>query len=108
MQGDPVGAGRVDRGVAVEGVGVVATPLLVRADDLDEAGTGGVGPQVHLGRHLEDGEHPLVGLEQGVGLVGQLLDHAGVRRGHGLEQLAEGLLGLGRHVFPPHSAWRRS
>ena len=69
FEDDPVGPLRVDRREEVEGVGVVATPLLVGADDLSETGPGGVGPDVHVGRHLENGEEPLVGLEQAVAVV---------------------------------------
>ena len=66
----PVGAGRIDRGVLVEGVGVVPAPLLVRPHDLDEAGPGPVGPHLGLQADVQDGEHPPVALEDG-GLVRQ-------------------------------------
>ena len=64
--------------------------------------------RLHLGRHLQDREDPLVGLEQRGLVVRQLLDHAGVGGAHLVEQLGEGRLGLGRHLPPGVSAWVRS
>ena len=108
LHGHPVGACWVDRRKAVERIGVVTAPFLVRADDLHEAGSCRVRPQIHLGGHLQDGEDPLVGLEQSGGVVRQLLDHARVGGGDHVQQLGEGRLRLGRHVPPGVSVWRRS
>ena len=82
LEDDPVGPLRVDRGIEVEGVGVVAAPFLVGAHDLNEAGPGGVGPDVHVGRHLQNGEEPLVGFEEAVEVIvgGELLDQPLVGR----------------------------
>ena len=89
----PVGAAGVDGRVLVEGVGVVAAPLLVRTDDVDEARVGGVGPHVGVERDLQDREDPFVPLEhrllvpgcvgavvelrlQGTQLVDELAEHS--------------------------------
>ena len=107
LEGDPVGPFRVDRGVEVEGVGVVAAPFLVGADDLDETGAGGVGPDVHVGCHLQYGEEPFVCFEQAVAVVvgGELLDQPLVSGTHLRQQLGECLLRLRRHRPPGFSPW---
>ena len=58
-----IGPTRVDGGVLVEGVGVVAAPFSVGAHDVHEAGLGGIGPHVGVEPHRQDGEDPLVALE---------------------------------------------
>ena len=65
---DAVGPGRIDGRVLVEGVGVVAPPLPVGADDVDEAGAVLVRPHLGVEADGQDGEDPLVTLEH-AGLV---------------------------------------
>ncbi len=91
--------GRIDRREAVEGIGIVAPPLLVGTDDLDEAGAGRIGPDLRVGGHLEDGQQPLVGFEQAllVTRAGQLIDQASMLCSELLQQLREHRFGLGGH-----------
>jgi hypothetical protein len=51
------------RGVLVESVGVVAPPLPVGTDDVDEAGAVLVRPHLGVEPDGQDGEDPLVTLE---------------------------------------------
>jgi hypothetical protein len=68
----PVGAAGVNGCVLVEGVGVVAAPLLVRADNVDEARVARIGPHVGVERDLQDREDPLVALEDGLLVPGRI------------------------------------
>ena len=108
VEAHPVRAGRIDRRVAVEGIGIVSAPLHVRTNDLDEAGPGLVSPHVDQSRNLQDRQDPLVCLEQGGLVIGQLLDHVRVGRLHLGEQLIEGRFCLSRHLSPGIRRGRRS
>ncbi len=92
----PVRTGRIDGRVLVVRVGVVATPLLVRPDDVHEPWIVGVGPHVAVQCHLQDREHPLVALEDllviGDGSV--TVQEAGVEGTEDVEQLVDGFGGL--------------
>lgn len=59
---DAVAAARPDGRMLVVGVGVVATPLLGRPDDVDEAGSVDIAPNETVEGHLGDREQPAVRL----------------------------------------------
>ena len=61
----PVGVGGVEGRKGVEGVGVVATELASGADQVDELGPVGVGPQVDVEADTQDLDQPAVALEHG-------------------------------------------
>ena len=106
--GDHVGPPRIEGGVLVEGIGVVASPLAVRPDDVDEAGAIGVGPHVGVQSHRQNGEDPFVALENALGVERHLRELQPTLEGAQLvEELVEGSRGQRRRrrlpgLWPVH------
>jgi hypothetical protein len=75
----------------IEGVGVVAAPLLVRADDVDEPRVGRVAPHVDVEGDLEDREDPLVSLEHRLLVPRRVrsLEELGLEPAHLVHELVE-------------------
>ena len=68
VPGDSVGPVRVQRGELIVGVGVVATPLQVRADDVDQNRVVPVSPHVGVDGDAQQAERQPIRIEQ-VGFV---------------------------------------
>ena len=68
----PVTAMRVDGRELIERVRVVPTPLLVRADDVDEAGIVLIAPHVGIDRHPQQAERQPITVEQICFLQGRI------------------------------------